>query len=411
MNKYVVTLKDGQPICTVIKSDKSQYTMEGAELIQFLGRIDEGIYGRKSRKNPLYNKKDKGPSLIYINKLQGKNVQLRNYPELARPLRYLYLENRKEVRADLDKRKKVLIGKAAAGVMIGGIALAILGDTAAKTIDLETTATYEEEVVKEINTQELINIEIIPEEEVKNIIEDTEDELTNEELESIENELIQLNVDPVYDPGIDQNVDNYLDEIRAASQRRGISESLIYDVMSQESAGKGDNLGQFEFNAWKDEVLKIYNFEKQAYEKIVFTDTPDKYQGKVDVIVTRKDMQNKKTQAYVIGINLQHYCRLFNNNILIALNAYNNGYQRTMDAITRYAEDKGITVQDVIDNRADIGWLEYVVHDEHGLTYDEEVGKHINADQLADGINDPWSIQTPEGEIITVQVQAAGRQR
>ena len=64
-----------------------------------------------------------------------------------------------------------------------------------------------------------------------------------------------------------------------------------------------------------------------------------------------------------------------------------------MDAITKYAEDKGITVQDVIDNRSDIGWLEYVVHDEHGLTYDEEVGKHINADQLADCINDPWSIQ------------------
>ena len=411
MNKYVVDLKNGVPVCTVTKSDKSQYTIEGAELIQFLGRIDEKIYGRKSRKNPLYSMNDIGPSLIYINKLQKKNIKIKNYAELAKPLRDLYLENRKEVRADLEKRKKVLIGKAAAGVMIGGLALAILGDTAAKTIDLETTATYEEEVVKEINTQELINIEIIPEEEVKNIIEDTEDELTNEELESIENELIQLNVDPVYDPGIDQNVDNYLDEIRAASQRRGISESLIYDVMSQESAGKGDNLGQFEFNAWKDEVLKIYNFEKQAYEKIVFTDTPDKYQGKVDVIVTRKDMQNKKTQAYVIGINLQHYCRLFNNNILIALNAYNNGYQRTMDAITRYAEDKGITVQDVIDNRADIGWLEYVVHDEHGLTYDEEVGKHINADQLADGINDPWSIQTPEGEIITVQVQAAGRQR
>ena len=72
MNRYIIELVDGVPICTVTKSNKQTYTIEGKELIQFLGRIDESIYGRKERINPFYDKHDTGRTLFYINKLQRK---------------------------------------------------------------------------------------------------------------------------------------------------------------------------------------------------------------------------------------------------------------------------------------------------------------------------------------------------
>ena len=64
MNRCVVKMLNGEPVGIIYKENGSQINLNGSKLIQYLGRIDESLIGRKVRKNPFI--KEEGNSLIYI---------------------------------------------------------------------------------------------------------------------------------------------------------------------------------------------------------------------------------------------------------------------------------------------------------------------------------------------------------
>ena len=413
MNKYVIELINGAPLCTVTKSDKTSYTMEGAELIKFLGRIDEALYGRKERINPLYDKKGMGPTLCYINRLQKKNIRLRNYKELIQPLRELYLENRKEIRAE-DKQKSIIKGAAATAVMIGGLALASMGLTSNKDIDLETVATYQETIEKE-STKELeaLVADIIPMEEINISIEEdkpVEDiQLNEEEIQSISDSLVvDLNVDAVYDKGIENNLENIEDIIHERAQRWGLSDSLVRDIISQESHGGSiDNIGQLEWSYWDNHPITLHNYETNKDVTIVFSNEAKDWQGKADIIISQEDLKNTKTQVSEICILMRYFLDKYDNNIGLAIQAYNRGEVNVNQLLAKTAEGEGTTVDAIVSDKDNFSWIDYSWKDENGLTYLEEVAKHVSDREAETGLNEPYEIKyiDADGNVQTTSIQ------
>ena len=424
MNKYVVELIDGKPVCTAYKSNKSTYTLEGVELIKFLNRIDESLFGRKARKNPIYDKKEAGTTLFYINSLQKKNIRLLNYPELIDPLMELYKEYSEEI--NKDNKKRVVKGVAATAVLIGGIALASMAKASAKTVDLETTAKIEVEdrqtTAGFIDTELKISVEKDDNKEEKNTklgidihtplitktVKDGE-VISDEEIDSIVNApLVQLDVDGVYDRGIANNMKDLIGYIENASAKWGVGDRLLYDIISQESAGGLDNLVQFEFNSWKESPITIHNYLTGKNEVIVFSNNIDKWEDKVTRVISQDEMLDPQTNVEIAAMALQNFGRMYNFNIPLTIQAYNRGPTNVDEMLVKTAEGEGCTVQDIIDNKDSTVWIDYAWKDPNGLTYFEEVAKHLDADQMENGLNDEYTMQhIVDGKIVTEAIQAS----
>ena len=149
MNKYEITLSDGNLICTEYRPNKTTNIIEGIDLIKFIERIDETKFKRKERND----------NLIYINKRQNKNIRFINYPELERPLVELYKESMPIIRKERDKKRKVVRGLAATAVLMGGLAVSQLISTSGSKADIQTTAVYQQDDEKKIKLSDMIEIE------------------------------------------------------------------------------------------------------------------------------------------------------------------------------------------------------------------------------------------------------------
>ena len=66
MNKCVIRLVDGSPKGLIQRKNGDGTILEGIELIKYLSRIDESLFGRKARRLPGTSSKENGLSLIYI---------------------------------------------------------------------------------------------------------------------------------------------------------------------------------------------------------------------------------------------------------------------------------------------------------------------------------------------------------
>ena len=386
MNKYVVSLENGRPICTVTKKDKSSYTIDGYELIQFLLRIDETLFDRKDRKITFYNKMTKGNSLSYISRLQGKNIRIDNYEELMIPLKELYKEYKSKIRKQ-DEVKYYRRGASTTGVIIGGVALALLGGTRGKQIDIENTANFRPDVVHEITIEDntrTIDINIDEEEMA----------LSNEEIESIVTPpVIELDQVAVYDQGIYEKLKPFEDMIRQEASIYGISYELMYDIISQEY-GEGTNLTHVVFDSWIDNIITVHNFDKNRDQTLVMTDHPENYLGKVEEIITRDDLKNPRTNIAVGAILLQTSFKKFDYNMGLGIQAYNNGITAVNRIIKETAVNTHKTREEIIANKTGIEWMDYTYIIESGDPYYfANVVKHINESQQISKLNDVYSVK------------------
>ena len=326
----------------------------------------------------------------------------------------LYLDDRQKYRQAFDKenaKKQKNIKRAAtiAGViMIGGLALGRMSSTSMQHIDLETVATYDEDAIREENNKDLIAISEAVELETINTnntvqiqmnkpTADEEIELNEEEITAIVNTpLVQVDVDAVYDQGIEDNIKQYEQDIIERGNKWGVSPNLIHDIISQESSGgKTTNeygITQFEFRWWDEKPLTVYNFEEGEYQTVVFSNDATKWNGKADIIISEKDLENTKTQISVAAILLQYYFNKYGHNIPLAIQAYNRGETNMNELFRLTTEGEGITISDIIYDQTNLSWIKYAYKDKWNLTYFEEIIKHIDKDQQVDGINDPYSI-------------------
>jgi hypothetical protein len=110
------------------------------------------------------------------------------------------------------------------------------------------------------------------------------------------------------------------------------------------------------------------------------------------MIISEEDLKNVKTQVSVTAMILQHYFELYKHNIPIAIQAYNRGQYNVDQLLQKTAEGEGITVDELLADQTNLSWIDYSWKDSNGLTYLQEVVKHVDEEQQVDGINDSYEM-------------------
>lgn len=137
---------------------------------------------------------------------------------------------------------------------------------------------------------------------------------------------------PTTDHSQDEDVialrDRYMNEAIRAQERWGIDARLLLAMLTQESHGRHTNLMQIQFGSFNDEIMRVYNFEEEREMKVVFTNSPQKYAGKVDMTISEEEMKNPAVQIKLAAMimNYNNYNSSYTNiNVSSMLIMYNQG--------------------------------------------------------------------------------------
>jgi hypothetical protein len=154
------------------------------------------------------------------------------------------------------------------------------------------------------------------------------------------------------------------------------------------------------FDSWKDQIIPTFNFESNVLESIVLTDNPSNYYGKADIIITRDDLKNSKTNLAVGTIILQYSLTQFDYNIPLGIQAYNNGIGAVNKIVSATSQGTGLSTDQIIDTMDPI-WLSYTDVIEQGdENYFKNVVKHIDEDEQESKTNGVYSIQYMEDGVL-----------
>ena len=204
-----------------------------------------------------------------------------------------------------------------------------------------------------------ININQIKDEVLDNIIKELDEisALNNKEMNELSNydninnniEEVYLNYETLNDERmkvVENVVNKYEDTINKYSNKWGLDPRLVTAMISQESGGRETNIGQIEFDIVKNEVITVYNFETNEYNKILFTDTVGTDPS--ITYITKEDLDNPITNISCTCILLRHNLDQFNNHLMASLTAYNQGY----GTVTKLLDNE--VYLNNLDNRNDI---------------------------------------------------------
>ncbi len=180
------------------------------------------------------------------------------------------------------------------------------------------------------------------------------------ELEDNSN-LVNINFDDSFDQvKYNHAFENHYNDICERAPRWGISTNLMLSILSQESGGYEENIMQIQWGSWADFPITIFNFEKGEFEKIVLTETPEKFQNQgITQFISKEDLKNPKTNISVACIILRYSFDEMDHNITAALQAYNFGVGNMNKVLTKAASEKECTVEDLLRNQADTSYLNY----------------------------------------------------
>lgn len=162
-----------------------------------------------------------------------------------------------------------------------------------------------------------------------------------------------------YDEKLERNVSEYDDIIKDVSEKWGVSDTLIRDIMKQEShGGTITNKMQIVFDAWKDQIIKVYNFNDNKYETIVLTDTPENY-TKVGQTISREELNNPKTNISVGTLMLAYTYNQCDHNLPMTVQAYNFGIGAINQVMEAAAIDQGLSVDELKNDEANVSFMHY----------------------------------------------------
>jgi len=401
--KYTIELENNRPLCKVTTLDNHLYILEGYELFELLKTIEDDI--------SKFNRRDIHQNIFLKSKKTKDVVLFKNVDELEMPLRDFYKEyTKKEIRKEQAKEqiKAKILTKAAVGVIastiVTNIILSEVGLNKTEVDNYKLSTSYDTMTESEENTNKLkVDNTVVSIPQLEKVTINEEVEAKPEEIKNVEQ--ISLEVNAKYDQGINDRVMPYIDDIEARANKWGISKELMFDIISQEYGGKGNNLTHVIFDSWENQILNVYNFESNQYETVVITNNPEKYKN-INHVITEADLSNYKTNISAGAIILQYSLSRFNYNIPLGIQAYNNGIGAVNKIIEETSRKTGKTKEEIIASKEPL-WLNYTYVIEQGDDiYFQNVVKHIDEDQEESKLNDVYSIQYVENdEVKTEEVQ------
>lgn len=151
----------------------------------------------------------------------------------------------------------------------------------------------------------------------------------------------------------------YHELVERFSNKWGISFNLIMAMLTQESGGFETNLMQIEFDDWKEEKIKVYNFEANRYEYFVLTNNPEEWAGQNVTCITEKDLENPITNISIGCVILRKSAEYMEYHVLAAVQCYNLG-KGNMDKILELAaKESGLTIEEILADQENIIFYQF----------------------------------------------------
>lgn len=184
-------------------------------------------------------------------------------------------------------------------------------------------------------------------------------------------------------PDMIKNIKLLKNEIDHASNKWGISPNLISAIISQESSGGtfSKNIMQIEFNAHHDEIINVYDFEKNKEVSLVLTNNENNPEyNNVDIKITPRDLENNHT-AISIGTAILASCMQDREyNIPLGIQEYNMGPTGIRNVVQETARKEGYkTTEELYHNQTNMDFTKHTYITGNGdPDYVKNVVKYLN---------------------------------
>ena len=171
------------------------------------------------------------------------------------------------------------------------------------------------------------------------------------------------NVDlPIEDLSQEEDVvalrEQYWEEAKRAEARWGVDARVLLAMLTQESRGKETNLMQIEFESLDDVIMTVYNFQEERYMRVVFTNNPGNYVGKVDMTISQAELTNPITQLGAAGIII-NYNNLNDFNAILNPCAMIDEYNKGLPLFLQVLDAAPSSRMDILNDPNDTSFLAY----------------------------------------------------
>jgi len=152
--------------------------------------------------------------------------------------------------------------------------------------------------------------------------------------------------------------EQYWEEAKRAEARWGVDARVLLAMLTQESRGKETNLMQIEFEALDDVIITVYNFQEERYMRVVFTNNPGNYVGKVDMTISQAELTNPITQLGAAGIII-NYNNLNDFNAILNPCAMIDEYNKGLPLFLQVLDAAPSSRMDILNDPNDTSFLAY----------------------------------------------------
>lgn len=302
----------------------------------------------------------------------------------------------KNKRGKFKLQTGTIIKGTAIALLLAAVLVAVTSRTEFINIDGTKTPT---EIVHQITKSEGFNVAQL---DIKYNDSDTKDEKqlvyqeeeTKPVVEYVEETVITRVEDNSNCDKINTIKNNYMNVIENMCEIYGLNPNLMLAIACREADTDGLHstrtdraaigLCQLERNVWVNYQTKYYNPHSKQWETI---------------IISVEDLQDLEKNISLACRYFKEDCLTYGNfkngdindpngNIFVAIQCYNFGFTNMNKALGEYARIKGCTIQDVINDKNDLGWLDYLyVPDQGNPDYIPGVMSFIDIELFAEEFN------------------------
>lgn len=284
------------------------------------------------------------------------------------------------------KNKKTAVCSALVALMLAvGVGTVNANDN--EPIPIETQTDSNDEKEKEDDSERIAPSKSLVEE-------NTDDQVV--EVNEEENESVTINYDDLTDSEKYMYAkDIYFDLIENYSNKWGVDVELMMAILTQESGGKITNLMQIEFDACADEVIEVYNFRDNRYQKFILSDNPNLKSNEEITVITRDDLKNPKTNISVGCILLRKSLERMNYHVAAGICCYNQGIGNMNKIFRETYACTGMDKDEILADQTNISFMDYTYASGQG---DPEYLLHVlpymeNPDVIIKVLNDDNEVE------------------
>ena len=369
-NQAFFKVENGMLRCKLVSGDK-QVNLNRKDAKDFLKQIDSEEFDIRIRHNKIVLSNKVDAISIDID----KEIFTGEYKYLVRKtyrrLKRLHREYMNEKYRGKQIKKNLVRGALIGAGPLAGILIAVslhqqpsdAKEPLAQPIAIEyqdETENYLRERIEQVANPEYLATYTTDVEEYQ------EQELDLEPIEETVDyglETHYSNVDlPIEDLSQEDDVvalrEQYWEEAKRAEARWGVDARVLLAMLTQESRGKETNLMQIEFESLDDVIMTVYNFQEERYMRVVFTNNPGNYVGKVDMTISQAELTNPITQLGAAGIII-NYNNLNDFNAILNPCAMIDEYNKGLPLFLQVLDAAPSSRMDILNNPNDTSFLAY----------------------------------------------------